>query len=164
MNKEELARIAQLAAADGAPMARALDPEVRSGASFTFDSASPGAVTWPRFKVVWFFTVKPADRVVFETRIGAFESAATPGSAGAPPSPGVTYLGTYSVTISAAAPDFEYRTVWGLDSLAAMQDLNDLLHTATGGLRGWLDLIAQVPAMRSEIMGRTFSSILVGRS
>jgi hypothetical protein len=158
MNEEDLARIALLAAADSAPSARALDPEVRSGASFTFGNAGNGAATWPRFQVVWFYTVKPENRENFKTTVGAYETG------GALASGGVTYLGTYSVSISGAAPDLEYRTVWGLDTIGALQNLNDTLHAATGLLRAWLDLIAQVPAMRSEIMGRTFNSLRVPRS
>lgn len=158
MREEELSRIAQLGLADGTPQARALEPEVRSGVSFTFGGAAiPATVNVPRFQVVWFYTVKPADRGNFQTQIAAFESQATPAVNG------VTYRGTYSVTISAAAPQYEYRTIWGLDSLAALQDLNNLLHGAAAGgpLRSWLDLIAADPAMRSEIMGRTFTSAVV---
>jgi hypothetical protein len=158
MNEEDLARIAQLAAADSAPNARALDPEVRSGSSFTFGNAGNGAATWPRFQVVWFYTVNPVDRDDFKTAVGAYETGGTLASGG------VTYLGTYSVSISGAAPDFEYRTVWGLDSIGALQNLNDTLHAATGALRAWMDLIAQVPAMRTEIMGRTFNSLRVAGS
>ncbi|MEJ8838395.1 hypothetical protein [Ramlibacter sp. AN1133] len=152
MNETELSRIAQLAQAGGAPRARALEPEVRSGASFTFDPVDPGPVAWPRFKVVWFFTVAPAQRASFALKVAAFESSAPALPAG------VNYLGTYSVTISGVAPDFEYRMVWGLDNLAALQALNDLLHGAPALLRSCLDLISQLPAMRTEIMGRTVGS------
>ena len=157
MNEAELSRIALLGAAD-APNAHTLDPEVRSGASFTFDPAAPGAAAWPRFKVVWFFTVDPVNRMNFEAGVAAYESSASLAASG------VTYLGTYSVTISGAAPDFEYRTIWGLDSIAALQNLNDSLHAATGLLRVWLNLIAQRPAMRSEIMGRATKSAAVAGS
>lgn len=157
MNQEELSRIAQLATADGTPLARPLDPEVRSGVSFAYNPQAPGAFAWPRFQVVWFYSVKPADRANFHNLIKAYEAAATPATGT------VTYMGTYSVSISAAAPDFEYRTVWGLNSLAALQDLNNLLHAAAGTLRGWLDLICQQPAMRAEIMGLAGESILVPR-
>lgn len=158
MNDEELSRIAQLARANAAPAARALDPEVRSGASFTFGNADPGEATWPNFQVVWFYTVAPDDRDAFRTAVGAYESDETLADGN------VTYLGTYSVSISGAAPDFEYRTVWGLDSIGALQDLNDAIHSDTGLLRDWLDLIAQEPAMRTEIMGRTFNSLQVAGS
>lgn len=155
MNDEELSRIALLAAADGAPDALMLNPEVRSGASFSFDPGAVGNAAWPRFKVVWFFTVAPLDRANFGTQISAYESGATMVAGG------VTYMGTYGVTISGAAPDLEYRTVWGLDSLAALQNLNDQLYAATGLLRAWLHLIAPIPAMRSEIMGRIVSSAVI---
>lgn len=157
MNQEELSRIAQLATATGAADAIPLEPETRSGVSFAFNPNAPGAVVWPRFQVVWFYTVKPAQRVAFEGLIAGYENAATPATGK------VTYLGTYSVTISAAAPDFEYRTIWGLDRLASLQELNDLLHGATGTLRAWLDLMSQEPAMRSEIMGRTAASTMIPR-
>jgi hypothetical protein len=152
MNHEELARLAQLAATDAAPQARALDPEVRSGASFTFGNAAPGAVAWPRFEVVWFFTVAPANRDQFATNVAALEAGAIP----APP--GVTYFGTYSVAVSSAAPDYEYRMVWGLTDLSGIQALNNMLNGASVGLRACLDLIAQVPVMRTEILGRTAGS------
>jgi hypothetical protein len=155
MNNEELARIARLGASGGAPHAHPLNPEVRSGASFTFDPAAPAAATWPRFQVVWFFTVDPANRAAFAVKVAALEAAA------APAAPGVAYRGTYSVTVSGAAPDFEYRMVWGLDSVARLEDLNNLLHAAPVLLRDCLDLISQVPAMRTEIMGRTVSSAML---
>jgi hypothetical protein len=155
MNDEELARIAGLGATDGGPDARLLDPEVRSGSSFTFNPQAPGAVSWPRFQVVWFFTVQPADRANFALMVEALEGAAAPQAAG------VNYRGTYSVSVSSAAPDFEYRMVWGLDTLAHLQGLNDLLHNAPIGLRACLKLISPVPAMRTEIMGRTVKSAML---
>ena len=152
MNHEELARLAQLAATDTAPDARALDPEVRSGASFTFGNAAlpPGA--WPRFEVVWFFTVAPANRDQFALNIAALEAAAIPTP------PGVNYFGTYSVAVSSAAPDYEYRMIWALADLTGIQALNNLLNAAPVGLRACLDLIAQTPVMRTEILGRTAGS------
>lgn len=158
MNDSELSRIARLGGAGDAPSAQALAPEVRSGASFTFGAFNPGGATWPNFQVVWFYTVKREDRAAFATAVGAYETGATLAANG------VTYLGTYSVTVSGAAPDFEYRTVWGLNSIAALEKLNDALHGATGPLRVWLDLIAQTPPMRSEMMGRTFASTIVAKS
>lgn len=152
MNQEELARLASLAAAGTAPLARALDPEVRSGASFTFDNAAPGAVAWPRFKVVWFFTVAPANRDQFALNVAALEAAAIPTP------PGVSYLGTYSVSVSSASPDYEYRMVWGLASLGDIQALNTFLHAAPVGMSACLSLIAQQPVMRTEIIGRTAGS------
>lgn len=158
MNEEELSRIARLAAADHAPNARALEPDVRSGVSFTFGAINPGGAVWPNFQVVWFYTVAQANKAAFANAVGAYETGGTLAANG------VTYLGTYSVTVSAAAPDFEYRTVWGLNSIAALQDLNNALHTAAGPLRAWMNLIAQDPPMRSEMMGRTFASTIVAKS
>lgn len=122
--------------------------------NFTFEpgAAAPGR---SRFRVLWFFTVKPADRAAFETRIAALEMAATPAMAG------VRYVGTYSVTVSGVAPGMEYRMVWDVESLAALQALNDLLHAAPALLRDCLDLVSQVPAMRSEVMGRTYGSVVL---
>lgn len=159
MNEEELVRIAQLSS-DPAPDARALDPEVRSGASFTFGSMNGGNAVWPNFQVVWFYTVHPEDRDQFVQLVGDYESSGTLAE------DGVTYLGTYSVTMSGAAPDFEYRTIWGLNSIGALQHLNDALHEAAedGDLRAWLSLISQEPPMRSEMMGRTFASAIVAKS
>lgn len=158
MNDDELARIANLASADHAPHARPLEPDVRSGVSFTFGAINPGGATWPNFQVVWFYTVKPADRTAFTAAVGAYETGGTLAANG------VTYLGTYSVTISAAAPDLEYRTVWGLNSIGALQALNDALHGAVAPLRTWMNLISQDKPMRSEMMGRTFASAIVARS
>lgn len=158
MNDEELSRIARLAAADAAPNARALEPDVRSGVSFTFGAIAAGNATWPNFQLVWFYKVRRADRSAFATAVGAYETGGTLATNE------VTYLGTYSVTMSGAAPDFEYRTVWGLKDLAALQKLNDELHVAVAPLRTWLDLISQEPTMRSEMMGRTFASTIVAKS
>lgn len=157
MTPEELSRIGRLVAAGDTPQAKVLVPEVRSGVSFTFDTAAPpGNATWPRFKVVWFFTVKPANRDAFALKVAALESSQ------APSDQGVSYLGTYSVTVSSAAPDFEYRMVWGLSDIGALQALNDLLHGAPVALRDCLDLISQDVAIRAEIMGRTaFAASLV---
>jgi hypothetical protein len=98
--------------------------------------------------------VRTADRVNFESAVRAYESSAT--LAGA-----VTYRGTYSVTVSAVAPDFEYRTFWGLDSLANLDDLNTAINAAPALLLAWLNLISPDPAMRTEIMGRTANSRMI---
>lgn len=160
MNEEDLVRIAQLSSAGLTPEAQALDPEVRSGASFTFGAMAGGNAVWPNFQVVWFYTVNPEDRDQFVELVGDYEMGETLAE------DGVTYLGTYSVTLSGAAPDFEYRTVWGLNSIGALQHLNDALHEAAedGDLRAWLNLISQKPPMRSEMMGRTFASTIVAKS
>jgi hypothetical protein len=150
MIDESLSRIARLGAS-GEPQAGLLNPEVRSGASFSFGTPSPGPAVWPNFKVVWFYTVDVDKREDFATKLGQYESGASPTGA-------LTYLGTYSVSISNAAPDLEYRTIWGLDSLAAIQDLNVLLHSPPQLLQHWFELINKVPVVRSEIMGRTVFS------
>jgi hypothetical protein len=123
---------------------------------FTFDPYSaPSPQGKSRFRVVWFFTVRPQHRSSFTLRIAALEAAAAPAAAS------VHYRGTYSVTVSAAVPTLEYRMVWDVDTIAALQDLNDLLHAAPALLRDCLDLVAQVPAMRTEVMGRTLGSALL---
>ncbi|MEJ8838396.1 hypothetical protein [Ramlibacter sp. AN1133] len=123
--------------------------------SFTFEPPDGGGPFWPRFEAVWFFTVPPSNRATFELRIAALESAALQTG------PGVLYQGTYTVTASGLAPAFEYRMVWGLESLAAVQELNNMLHAAPPMLRGCLELISQMPVMRAEIMGRTAGGMML---
>ena len=147
MNDDKRTRMIELAAADGQPSAALLTPEVRSGSSFTFSGS--GSATIPTFLLVWFYTVDPSRRRDFATAVQTFEGGAFPNG------PGVFYRGTYAVTISGVAPDMEFRTVWGLTSLGALDDLNNVLGSAAAdsALRGVLDLISPRPAMRSEIMG-----------
>lgn len=124
--------------------------------NFTFEPYTvPGPPGRSRFRVAWFFTVPPVHRANFALRIAALEAAAAPGAAG------VHYRGTYSVTVSATAAGLEYRMFWDVDTLAALQELNDLLHAAPVLLRDCLDLVSQVPAMRTEVMGRTPGSALL---
>jgi hypothetical protein len=158
-NKNELSRIADLIGNDSAPRASPLVPDVRSGSSFTY-STEGGTPEMPAFLVVWFYTVDPDPeaRAEFARRVKNFESV---GLASIPS--GVFYRGTYSVSISGAAPDFEYRTVWGLEELGKIQQLNDHLHTPPGPLQAVIELIAPRPAMRSEIMGRTKNSAVLTR-
>jgi hypothetical protein len=152
MDKNELSLLAELAANDGAPQASILTPDVRSGSSFTYSGTGTDIV--PAFLVVWFYTVTPPKRADFALKVNAYE---TSGVLPAAPT-GIFYRGTYSVSISAPAPDFEYRTVWGLTELAKIQDLNDHIRNAPAQLKDLLDLISPRPAMRSEIMGRTKNS------
>jgi hypothetical protein len=152
MDKNELSRIADLAAGDGAPQASILTPEVRSGSSFTYAGAGTDVV--PAFLVVWFYTVPTGKRADFALKVNAYETSGVLPQAAS----GIFYRGTYSVSISAVAPDLEYRTVWGLTDLAKIQNLNDLLRNPQPQLKDVLDLIAVLPAMRSEIMGRTKNS------
>ena len=152
MENKELTRIADLATSDADPQASILTPEVRSGSSFTYAGAGTDVV--PAFLVVWFYTIPPEKRVDFASRVEAYEtSGVLP-----PPASGIFYRGTYSVSISAVSPDLEYRTVWGLADLARIQNLNDLLRNPQPQLKDILDLIPVLPAMRSEIMGRTKNS------
>jgi len=142
----------------GTPSASILTPDVRSGSTFTYDGGG-GDADSPAFLLVWFYTVAPAERATFVNAVLAYEGAAVFPQSGANPVAGVSYRGTYSVSISSAAPDFEFRTVWGLDDLGKLQELNDLLHsTSVQQLQDMLTLIAPVPAMRSEIMGLTRNS------
>jgi hypothetical protein len=146
MNDDKRTRMIELAAADGQPSAGLLTPEVRSGSSFTFSGS--GTDVTPTYQLVWFYTVEPGKRGDFAEAVKTYEDAA-------PNGPKVFYRGTYAVSISGVAPDMEFRTVWGLDSLGALGDLNSQLRAAAAGsaLRGVLDLISPRPAMRSEIMG-----------
>lgn len=152
MDKNELSRIADLVASDGAPQASILTPDVRSGSSFAYTGTGTDLV--PAFLVVWFYTVKVDKRNDFALKVAAYENSGVLPQ----PSSGIFYRGTYSVSISAVSPDLEYRTVWGLTDLAKIQGLNDLLGNPPPQLKDVLDLISVVPAMRSEIMGRTKNS------
>ena len=104
----------------------------------------------PAILVVWFYTVN--DVATFMTAVQGLGAGVATGKAG------VTYRGTYSVSISSAAPDLEFRTYWGLADLGKLQGLNDFL-AAPGTL--FLDVLKEIsskPVMRSEIMGLTKSS------
>ncbi len=152
MDKNELSRIADLAGIDHAPRANVLVPDVRSGSTFTYTGAGLLTDDIPLFLVVWFYTVAIGDRVAFATSVADFE-----GIAAALPAPttGIKYRGTYSVSVSSASPDFEYRTYWGLTDLAKLQALNDYVHNAPTPFKEVLKRISVTPAMRTEIMGRT---------
>jgi len=155
MDKSELEAIAGLGTKEPkGPRAQILQPEVRSGASFTYTGSGGGGGTPPAFLLVWFYTVAPDKRRAFAAKVGNYENSGV-----LPSGHGVEYRGTYSVSISSAAPEFEYRTVWGLQTLGNIDDLNTYLGSGVPQLQDVLDLIAVLPAMRSEIMGRTALSI-----
>jgi hypothetical protein len=146
----------------GAPAAALLTPDVRSGATFPFSASGNADDGLPPFLVIWSYTVPKADRQTFANAVKDFEQGF-----GNPPSvvPGLAYRGTYSVSVSATAPDLEYRTIWSLSSLQNLQTLNDLTaDTSKAKLQAMLKLIEQQPAMRADIVGRTvFSKILVNQ-
>jgi hypothetical protein len=151
MDKNEFSQVADLAVSDGAPRASILTPDVRSGSSFTYSTGVPDFA--PPFLIVWFYTVETTRRVEFATKVSTWETSAVPQG------PNIFYRGTYSVSISAVAPDLEYRTLWGLKNLASLQDLNDYLNNKTSAqLTEVLKVISDKTAMRSEIMGRTITS------
>lgn len=143
---------AELAAGAGMPRADAVKPEVRSGSTFSF---STGAGDPKTFLVTWFYRVQ--DPLKFLDAVSNFEANGP--MPDATTSPGLTYLGTYSVTISGAVPDFEYRTMWGLTDLGKIQSLNAYLQLASRAthenLKALLGFISSNPVMRSEIMGYT---------
>lgn len=152
MDKNELSRIADLAGIDHAPRASVLVPDVRSGSTFTYTGAGLMTDDIPLFLVVWFYTVAIGDRVAFANSVKAFEGL--PLDLSEVPD-GIKYRGTYSVSISSASPDFEYRTYWGLTDLAKLQALNDYVRDAPPAFKDVLKLISLTPVMRTEIMGRT---------
>ena len=132
MDKNELSRIADLAAGDGAPQASMLTPDVRSGSSFTYEGDWDRVV--PAFLVVWFYTVKPDKRVDFADKVKAYETSESA------PVPEWHFLSRHLLGehISTASPEFEYRTVWGLRTLrkdpAAQRPLARAAGAPTGGV------------------------------
>lgn len=152
MDKEELSRIIDLATQDKMPAASLLTPEVRSGSSFTY-GAVQGSATMPPVLLVWFYTVED---------IVAFVAAVQNAEPSVAPPPGVEYRGTYSVSISSAAPDLEFRTYWGLDDLSKLQALNEFLANPGSAFGDVLGKISRRTVMRSEIMGRTKVSTAIG--
>jgi hypothetical protein len=148
MDKKQTQGMDRLAQGDVAPTASVLTPEVRSGSSFTFDpQANPAGAGDPAWRVVWAYRVAADKHADFRTKVTNFSG----NPVGLPT--GVSYGGTYAVTISGIAPDYEYRTYWGLTDLSKLQALNDFLHSAGPTVRAVLDMILPDPVMRSEIMG-----------
>src|SRR5262245_6202062 len=123
MDKHKLSQLADLAGGDGRPQATILTPEVRSGASFTYSGEGDNLAH--AILLVWFYTVSSMERALFAAKVHAYETSGT-----VPVGPNVFYRGTYSVTISGAAPVLEYRTIWGLKDLSKLQELNDKLRNA----------------------------------
>lgn len=160
MEKSQLSRITDLVADDVAPRTSVLVPEVRSGGTFSYAGKGETEDRRQAFLIVWFYTVEPNNRLDFARKIAAFEgtmdSLGSVGTAtdGRTPS-SVVYRGTYSVSISSAAPDLEYRTLWGLTELSKLQELNDYLRNPGTPFKEVLKLISPRPIMRSEIMGLT---------
>jgi hypothetical protein len=152
MTRNEMPRMDDLAADDLAPTASILTPEVRSGSSFTFSPAGSQNNDQPAFVVAWVYTVKEDERDAFHAAVANFEGANQ-----GPPA-GVSYRGTYAASVSAVAPDFEYRTFWGLNKLSNLETLNDYLHDPNNAaqrplLIDMLKFIALRPPMRAEILG-----------
>ena len=121
-NKKEIDRIADLAGSDPAdpPSAKPLTPDVRSGATFPFvgsGDASDDALA--PYLVIWVYSVPVHCREQFVEAVHDFED-----DLGDPPSitDGLGYRGTYSVSVSSAAPEFEFRTLWSLSALKNLQE------------------------------------------
>lgn len=161
MNDQELARIAALTSSAAAPDAALLTPEVRSGSSFVYAPNRGGApAAIPFFMLVWSYRVPQMERTPFAQKISTFESNLPQGLV-LPNTTKVTYRGTYSVTISAVLPEYEYRTYWGLEGLAALEELNNAIQqsiAAGGALKDWIQLVDATTVMRSELMGLTAAS------
>lgn len=161
MEKFDIGQIASLAGDNSAPQIRELRPDVRSGTTFTYAGSGNVSDTIQFVLVVWVYTVEPEDRPSFALKVSAFEGDPQQ----LPTGIGVDYRGTYSVSVSSASPDFEYRTFWGLEDLSKIKNLNDYLAQAPAKLGAVLKLISKKPALRSEIMGLTRNSApLVGSS
>ncbi|MCL4767306.1 MAG: hypothetical protein KJZ80_13830 [Hyphomicrobiaceae bacterium] len=144
-----------------APAVAVLTPDVRSGATFGYSPQGDVGDPMPPFLVVWFYTVEPAERTEFAGLVARFEG--NPNNL-PNPSTGVRYFGTFAVSVSSAAPDFEYRTVWGLNDLGKLKELNDLVSQPRPDLKSLMALIAPRPAMRTEIIGRArFAAPTVGK-
>lgn len=148
MDKKQAASMERLAGADLNPVAAVLTPEVRSGSSFSFSGTGNAAVERAPYLVVWAYRVDPSRFDEFRAKEATYVGS---GMAGLPE--GVRYRGSYAVTVSGIAPDFEYRTFWALADLSKLKDLNDYLHGGGAALRDWLNMILPTPVMRSEIMG-----------
>ena len=162
-NQKQLDDIADLVDSEP-PAATPLTPDVRSGATFPFLQTGSSDDPFAPFMVIWIYTVKVNDRRDFADAVANFEDSFI-----TPPifeANHLGYRGTYSVSISSAAPTFEYRTIWTLGSLADLQVLNDHLANASSDpqnvkLQAMLNLIDRETPMRAEIVGRTkFAKIL----
>jgi hypothetical protein len=161
-SKEDLNHIASLIGEQpSAPSVSVVTPDVRSGATFGFTPQGDVGALIPPFFVMWFYTVAPPTRADFTRAVTQFEGnpANLPSQA-----TGLRYFGTFAVSVSSASPDFEYRTIWGLNDLGKLKDLNDFVSNPNQDLQSVLTLIAPQPAMRTDIMGRArFAAPLVGK-
>jgi hypothetical protein len=157
-DRKQLDHIADLMGGEP-PMARPLTPDVRSGATFPFVSRGNSDDPFAPFVVIWVYKV--VNRNAFAGAVRDFED-----SIANPPSivPGqLAYRGTYSVSVSSAAPEFEYRSIWCLGALADLQVLNEHLADSVGNpkLHAMIKLIDRDKPMRTEIMGRTTMAMIV---
>jgi len=161
-SREDLKHIANLVGqAASAPSVSMVTPDVRSGATFGFSPQGDVGAPIPPFFVVWFYTVAPASRADFTRAVAKFEG--NPGNLPIQTS-GLRYFGTFAVSVSSATPELEYRTIWGLNDLSKLKDLNDFISSPNADLKSVLTLIAPQPAMRTDIMGRArFAAPLVGQ-
>jgi hypothetical protein len=146
---------------DGPPRVGELAPDVRSGTTFTYTGSGNVADNIQFVLIVWIYTIDPGKQAEFALKVNQFESdpQQLPSGSGVA---GVDYRGTYSVSVSSASPDFEYRTFWGLEDLGKIKDLNDYLRQPLGKLQAVLGLIAKRPPLRAEIMGLTRNSAPIG--
>ena len=151
-NNNTIGQIASLLDGNSVPQANELRPDVRSGTTFTYSNFGRVEDTITPVMVVWIYTIDPDDRVKFAAAVKLYEDD----SANLPKlENGVSYRGTYSVSVSSASPDFEFRTFWGLGKLGNIGDLNEYLQNASDRLKDVLKFIPARPVLRSEIMGRT---------
>jgi hypothetical protein len=165
MGDVTLDKIADLAIDDSAPRANFLTPDVRSGTSFTYSATGRADIDKPPFYIVWAYTVHPKNRKDFADKIKDLEDTGD----GLPLTVAeFTYRGTYSVSISSIHPELEYRTLWSASDLSQLDKMNTYLRDTPmikPRLAAVLELIEPLPAMRSEIMGRTgFAATVTGTS
>jgi hypothetical protein len=153
-NSKSFGNVAGLSGNDfDAPEASILTPDVRSGATFPFDARGWAVDGIAPFTVIWVYTVKVENRRDFAKAVDDFEDG-LPDPASIKPD--LVYRGTYSVSVSSAAPEFEYRTIWTLSKLANLDALNAAIGDAGNTkLQAIIKLIELRPPMRVEIMGLT---------
>ena len=151
---EHIADLAGNAPLAHPPTATPLSPDVRSGATFPFKGRGNAADGISPYLVIWVYSVSIDCRRQFADAVVDYEDTFKEDPAIV--RPGLVYRGTFSVSISSAAPDYEYRTIWSLDSLKNLETLNEAIaDSANGKLQAMLKLIELKPPMRAEIMGLT---------
>jgi hypothetical protein len=161
-DKTDLERLADLAGRQSAsrrPSASLVTPDVRSGATFPFRGADNADDPIPGYLVTWIYTVPVGSRQDFAKAVRDYEDEfgdEIPSANDSQLEPGdLAYRGTFAVSVSSGAPEFEYRTFWGLHTLAHLQTLNDVMaDTSRTKLQAILKLIDRDRPMRAEIMGR----------